>query len=70
MSAPQPCSGHGDCLGASGTCRCYVGYGGDDCVACTQGYVAVRGSCVFLPGAMVSCRDGVRNGNEEVWRCP
>ena len=65
----QPCSGHGDCLGASGTCRCFAGYQGDDCGTCADRYVRVGGLCVFLPGAMVTCSDGVRNGNEEGVDC-
>jgi hypothetical protein len=31
-------------------------------------YGAVRG-CVFLPGALSSCSDGVQNGNEDGVDC-
>ena len=41
-------------------------------LSCPTPYWALRqmGSrCVFLPGALVSCSDGVRNGNEEGVDC-
>jgi hypothetical protein len=66
---PQVCSGRGDCLGASGYCDCYVGYSGSACQLCARNFTRVKGACVFLPGAMVSCSDGVRNGNEVGMDC-
>ena len=36
---------------------------------CDRQYAAVRGSCVFMPGSLTSCDDGVRNGNEEGVDC-
>jgi hypothetical protein len=32
--------------------------------AAVDRYLPVSGRCLFLPGALVSCEDGVRNGNE------
>ena len=56
------CGGCGTCLGSTGTCECYSGYVGETCYGCSKGYVRVSGACVFMPGALVSCTDGVRNG--------
>jgi hypothetical protein len=67
------CSGHGTCLGLSGYCSCFSGYLGGTCSTCAPEYVLVSQgmskSCVFLPGAVVTCGDGVRNGNEEGVDC-
>ncbi len=62
------CSGSGTCLPATGSCRCFNGYVGADCSLCDSraGYMRLvsRGPCVFLPGAMSSCSDGVRSASE------
>lgn len=67
------CSGHGTCLGLSGYCSCYKGYSGASCSVCSPSHASITRSdavsCVFLPGAMTSCNDGVRNGNEEGVDC-
>ena len=65
----QACSGHGDCLGQSGYCGCYSGYTGASCGRCASGYLPLRSYCVFLPGALAACSDGVRNGEEEGVDC-
>jgi hypothetical protein len=31
---------------------------------CARRFTRIKGVCVFMPGALVSCSDGVRNGNE------
>lgn len=33
------CSGVGWCLSTQGICQCYLGYAGDDCSLCDEGYV-------------------------------
>lgn len=33
------CSGVGWCLSTQGICQCYLGYAGDDCSSCDEGYV-------------------------------
>ena len=59
------CGGQGTCLPSSGTCLCFAGYAGPSCDECGPGYVASSlGTCTFLPGALSSCSDGVKNGNE------
>lgn len=68
----QVCGGHGRCLGTvAGYCQCDAGYTGAACAQCASGYVARGrvGVCVFLPGALSSCSDGVRNGQEEGVDC-
>jgi hypothetical protein len=58
------------CLGASGTCSCFDGYTSAACQDCAPSHLRVGGSaCVFLPGALVSCTDQVRNGDEEGVDC-
>ena len=54
------CAGHGLCVGSSGFCNCFAGYTGDACDSCDKGYLLVGNACVFMPGALVSCTDGVR----------
>jgi hypothetical protein len=41
------------------------------CSVCTSGYLQLTrgGACIYLPGALSSCEDGVRNGNEEGVNC-
>ena len=64
------CSGHGSCLTGLGVCDCYKGYTGDGCNACDGGYLTRVDStghvtsCVFLPGAVSSCSNGVLDGAE------
>jgi hypothetical protein len=60
------CNGNGMCLSASGTCRCFGGYAGDDCSSCAVGYMRSAASrrCVFLPGALSTCSDGVMSSAE------
>ncbi len=69
----QVCSGHGTCLGLAGYCSCFTGYVGAACASCASEYVLISQglsrSCVFLPGAKVTCSDGVRNGNEDGVDC-
>ena len=54
---------------AAGSCNCHHGYIGPACDQCDRNHVSIRSLCVFLPGAFVSCGDGVRNGNEEGVDC-
>ena len=41
------------------------------CSVCVSGYLQLTrgGACIYLPGALSSCEDGVRNGNEEGVDC-
>ena len=41
------CSGVGWCLSTQGICQCYLGYAGDDCSSCDEGYV--RYGSALLP---------------------
>jgi hypothetical protein len=65
------CSGNGACQRSSGRCACFAGYTGNLCSVCTSKYmqVTVGGACIYLPGALTTCVDGVRNGNEEGVDC-
>jgi hypothetical protein len=65
------CGGNGVCLSGTGTCRCFGGYGGDDCGLCADGYMRLTptGKCVFLAGALSSCHDGVRSSQEDGVDC-
>ena len=64
------CSGHGHCLGTqSAYCVCNLGYSGAACGSCQRGYIAGGSLCVFAPGALALCTDGVRNGNEDGVDC-
>ncbi len=65
------CSSNGACQQGTGRCACYAGYTGDVCSVCTSGYLQLTrgGACIYLPGALSSCEDGVRNGNEEGVDC-
>jgi hypothetical protein len=60
------CSSNGVCQQGTGRCACFAGYTGEVCSACTSEYIQVTrgGACIYLPGALSSCEDGVRNGNE------
>ena len=73
------CSGHGSCLTGVGVCQCFDGYTGDACDSCATQYVerpSTSGggssssssngvsSCVFLPGSLSTCVNGVRDGGE------
>jgi hypothetical protein len=65
------CSSNGACQQGTGRCACYAGYTGDVCSVCVSGYLQLTrgGACIYLPGALSSCEDGVRNGNEEGVDC-
>lgn len=71
LGANITCAGVGVCVTATGQCDCFPGYTGPVCQDCSPGYVRLgsKGVCVFLPGALTSCTDGVRNGNEEGVDC-
>jgi hypothetical protein len=70
----RPCSGRGSCgTAGQGLCQCFAGYIGPECETCASDHVrlpvaslagAVLEQCVALPGAAVSCSDGLWNGNE------
>jgi hypothetical protein len=60
----QPCSGRGVCATGTGVCLCFLGYTGPACTDCDPRSLAAGGACLPAPGALVSCADGVRNGNE------
>ena len=58
-------------MSRSGTCSCHRGYAGSQCQTCSKSFVSVRSSssalgylCVYLPGALSSCNDGVQNSLE------
>ena len=55
----------------AGSCACFMGYVGTDCNSCDRDYVWVpdAAQCVFLPGTLSSCVDGVLNGNEKDVDC-
>lgn len=66
----QVCGGHGRCLGTMvGYCECDAGYSGAACVSCQWGYIPVRERCIFAPGALATCSDGMRNGQEDGVDC-
>ena len=44
-SQVNPCSGNGSCIG--GVCQCNIGYVGDQCEACDEGYHESQGECVI-----------------------
>lgn len=64
-----PCSGNGACRTSTGTCECFRGYSGASCARCAPNFLKTRNLCVFLPGALSSCSDGVQNGNEDGVDC-
>lgn len=68
-STLMPCGGQGVCLAASGTCSCFEGYSGPSCQECAPSYLRSGTTCTFLPGALASCVDQVRNGDEEDVDC-
>ncbi|KAK9917449.1 hypothetical protein WJX75_004476 [Coccomyxa subellipsoidea] len=47
----NPCSGHGFCLSAWGSCQCWIGYNGDDCSQCAEGYIRSGQLCTRYEGA-------------------
>ena len=65
------CSSRGTCLQASGTCSCNAGYTGAACSHCLLNYTRLTqdGPCILFPGALTSCDDGVKNGNEDEVDC-
>lgn len=65
-TSPKQCSGAGVCHTTTGDCVCSYGYTGAACEACSAGFVRVRdgGPCIYLPGALASCSDHLKNGNE------
>jgi hypothetical protein len=69
VASPTECSAAGVCAIASGVCLCRDGYTGVACSGCAHGYLLISAKCVFMPGSMTSCTDGVRNGNEEGVDC-
>jgi hypothetical protein len=44
------CGGRGDCIFLSGACNCYedMGYGGEDCSSCNEGFTMVDGECIVV----------------------
>ena len=67
------CGGHGVCISGSGFCDCFLGYEGEACTECADGYTRSGGTtshpCVRSSGAAVTCFDGFQNGNEEGVDC-
>ena len=57
-------SGRDACWFGAGTCVCFTGYVGPACQSCGYPFVNIGAVCVFMPGAMATCSDGVRNLNE------
>lgn len=63
----EECCGAGDCQPLSGLCACIAGRVGSACEACDASYIRVGGNfgmCVYVPDAMTTCRDGLKDGNE------
>lgn len=57
---PDSCSGHGDC-GSDDVCECDIGFGGDHCDRCYEGFVGYptcreAGACPTVHGT-ISCND-------------
>ncbi len=66
----QPCAGHGGCVGStSGYCQCATGYMGDACTQCEPQFLRKGTQCLFMPGALATCSDGVKSGMEEGVDC-
>ena len=68
----QPCAGHGVCLGnldTTGYCKCRAGYTGNACSQCASEFFRRGTACIFMPGALASCSDGVKNGHEDGVDC-
>lgn len=69
------CSSVGTCVAAAATCVCNTGYAGNACEECAVDFVwgvdpeDLSRVCVGLPGVLVSCDDGRRDGNEEGVDC-
>lgn len=56
----------GACKQGTGQCACYSGYTGTACNECEPRYIQLvhRGPCIYMPGALATCTDGVKDGNE------
>ena len=51
----QPCSNAGWCMSATGICQCYLGYTGDDCSQCDQGYLRYFSNKCYLRQTACFC---------------
>ena len=56
-ACPVTCSQHGQCAPDSFACLCDLGYGGNDCASCAEGFVAQAGGACGLAG----------DGTADVW---
>jgi hypothetical protein len=52
-----PCGGYGTCNLAALTCNCFVGYAGDACGYCAEGYVRNQNKCDVVVSAVLAVSD-------------
>ena len=64
------CNGHGMCLLSSDPkCQCFIGYTGDDCEKCAEGFVSNEGDTRCIPGEAFANRPTPEKvANSVFWR--
>ncbi len=63
---PRTCSGHGDCLGGSFECTCDLGFAGQDCSDCAEGFSGPACS-LTLDGSADVWPNDFSNRNSDPW---